>query len=143
MFMEEPRSVPQTVQRSLETPNRVIVLVETLRKLHVHLLALRRGRVHESNTNITEQNGEVFRQSHHQQHSRDLEPRIGTVEVCVQRICELSHHKKRLDLFWFLSPETPQCGPDFVGRLDSRNCLIHRKTFHQVKFTIQAFYHFK
>ena len=50
MFMEEPRSVPQTVQRSLETPNRVIVLVETLRKLHVHQLALRRGRVLESNT---------------------------------------------------------------------------------------------
>ena len=58
------RSVPQTVQSSLETPNRVIVLVETFRRLHVHQIALRHGRVHEGNTDVTEQNGEVFRQSH-------------------------------------------------------------------------------
>ena len=60
--MEESRRVPQTVQSSFETPNRVIVLVETIRS--VHRIGLRHGRVHESNTNVTGQNGEVFRQSH-------------------------------------------------------------------------------
>ena len=39
--MEESRSVPQTVQSSLETPNRVIVLVETLRRLFETLKELR------------------------------------------------------------------------------------------------------
>ena len=89
-----------TVQSSLETPNRVFVLVETFRRLHVHRIALRHGRVHESDTNVTEQNGEVFRQSHRQQHSRDLEPRSGTVEVCVQRNFELSRHETRSHLCW-------------------------------------------
>ena len=55
VFMEESRSVPQTIQSSLESPNRVIVLVETFRRLHVHQIALRHERVHESNTNVTEQ----------------------------------------------------------------------------------------
>ena len=114
---------------SLETPNRIIVLVETLRRFHAHRVALRHGRVHESNTNITEQSGEVFRQSHRQQHSRDLEPKSGTVEVCVQRICELPHHKMRSHLFWSLSPVTPTCGPDFAGHLNSRNCLNTGKLF--------------
>ena len=74
--MEESRSVPQTVQSSLETPNRVIVLVETLRRLHVHRIALRHGRVPETNTGVTEQNGEVLRQSHRNQRSRDFGPSI-------------------------------------------------------------------
>ena len=62
-------------------------------------------------------NGEVFRQSRRQQHSRDLEPKSGTVEVCTQRIFELSHHETRFHLFWSLSPVTLSCGQDFAGHL--------------------------
>ena len=60
--MEEWRSVSQTVQSPLETPDMVTVLVEILGRLYVHRTALKHGCVHESNTDITEQNGEVFRQ---------------------------------------------------------------------------------
>ena len=139
--MEESRSVPQIVQSSLEAPYRVIVLVETLRRLHAHRIALRHGRVRESNTSVTEQDAEVFRQSHRQQHSRDLKPRSGTVEVCIQRICELSHHETHSHLLWSLSPVTPACRPDFASHLSSQNCLTHGRTFHQVEFTIRTFYH--
>ena len=45
-------------------PSTAPLRVETFWRLHAHLIALRHGRVHASNTDITEQDGEVFRQSH-------------------------------------------------------------------------------
>ena len=105
-------------------------------------IALRHGRVHESNRDATEQNCEVFRQCHRRQYSRDLETRSGTVEVDIQRVCELSHHETRSHLLRSLSPVAPSRRPDFASRFISRNCLIHWKTVHQIEFSIHTFNHF-
>ena len=53
VFMEESRCVSQTVQSPLQTPDYIIVHVETLMRLYVHVIALRHGRVHEGNTDVT------------------------------------------------------------------------------------------
>ena len=62
--MEESRSIPQTVQSSLETPNRVIVLVETFTGGSTYTGSSGMGVFMKATLSITEQNGEVFRQSH-------------------------------------------------------------------------------
>ena len=139
VFMEEWRSVLQTVQSSLETPNRVIVFGETLGRQHACWVALRHQRVHENNTNVTEQNGDVCHQNHN---TLDLNPKSRTLEVCIQRICETVSPRNTLSfvLVLFFLP-TPSCGPDFANDLTSRNCLTHGKTFHQ-EFAIHTFHHF-
>ena len=43
----------QTVQNPLQTPDYIIVHVETLRRLYILGIALRHGRVHEGNTDVT------------------------------------------------------------------------------------------
>ena len=73
---------------------------------------------------------------------RDPEPRSGTVEICVQISCKLSYQRTRSHLLGPLSPVTPSFFPDFASHLSSRNSPIHGETFHQVEFTIHAFYHF-
>ena len=94
------------------------------------------------NTDVTEQDDEVLRQSHRHQDSCDLETRSGTVEVGVQRVCELSHHEARPHLLGSLPPVTPSSRPNLSTRFSSRNCLIHRKTLHQIEFSIPSFHPF-
>ena len=134
--MEESRSVPQTVQSSLETPNRVIVPVETFRRLHVHQIAPRHARVHECNTKVTEQNGEVFRHGHRQQHSRGLEPSL--------RPENLRTVSPRNALSLVLVPFS--CNTIVWTRLCRSAQLSElpdtRENFYQVEFTIHTSYHF-
>ena len=63
------------------------MLVETFRRLHVMVRSF--GRVIANNTLLTSS------------------PGVGTVEVCIRRICELSHHA----LYHFIKVEVPTCLP--------------------------------
>ena len=130
---KSPEATLKPFKARFETPNRVIVLVETFKRLHVHRIALWHGRVHESNT--MSPNKMV----------RSLDRAIAN-KTLVTLTQEWDCRSLRPENLRTVSPQNAlslvlvpfSCnhreGPGFAGHFSSRNCLIHGKTFHQVEF---------